>query len=334
MADSKITALAALTAADPVNDMFPVVDVSDTSMAASGTTKRISVNNILSSSPTASGALTVTGLVTAGSASVTGALGAAGLNVTGATIPANGVYLVTTNKIGFSTNSTQRFTIDSFGNLENPTTTTGNGYLQFSNTADGGTLGYFGNPKAFITGGATSSVGIRGESSVQFSIGTNLGMTLNSSRNLAFPSGKGIDFSAVTGGTGTATANVLNDYEEGTFVPTISSGATAVTFSTNAGTYTKIGRLVTVFIRLVTTAATRDGNQFVISGLPFSAVTDGSGVIAYNSSGFISTAGGNKPNLLIGGADVNFFTSSGGNFVGTAIAADVFEVRLTATYYV
>ena len=64
MADSKITALTALTAADPVNDMFPVVDVSDTSMAASGTTKRISVNNILSSSPTASGNFTITGDLT------------------------------------------------------------------------------------------------------------------------------------------------------------------------------------------------------------------------------------------------------------------------------
>jgi hypothetical protein len=74
MADSKITALTALTAADPVNDMFPIVDVSDTTMAASGTTKRISANNILSSSPTASGALTVTGLVTAGSAAITGDL--------------------------------------------------------------------------------------------------------------------------------------------------------------------------------------------------------------------------------------------------------------------
>jgi hypothetical protein len=74
MADSKITALDNLTAADPVNDMFPIVDVSDTTMAASGTTKRISANNILSSSPTASGALTVTGLVTAGSATITGAL--------------------------------------------------------------------------------------------------------------------------------------------------------------------------------------------------------------------------------------------------------------------
>ena len=74
MADTKITALTALTAADPANDVIPIVDVSDTTMAASGTTKKISVNNILSSSPTASGALTVAGLVTAGSATITGAL--------------------------------------------------------------------------------------------------------------------------------------------------------------------------------------------------------------------------------------------------------------------
>jgi hypothetical protein len=53
MADSKITALAALTAADPANDMVPIVDVSDNSMAASGTTKRISINNILACSPSA-----------------------------------------------------------------------------------------------------------------------------------------------------------------------------------------------------------------------------------------------------------------------------------------
>jgi hypothetical protein len=74
MADVKITALAVLTAADPINDAIPIVDVSDTTMAASGTTKRISVNNILSSSPTATGAFSVTGLVTAGSATITGDL--------------------------------------------------------------------------------------------------------------------------------------------------------------------------------------------------------------------------------------------------------------------
>ena len=73
MADVKITALTVLTAADPINDAIPIVDVSNISMAASGTTSRISINNLLSSSPTATGALTVTGLVTAGSAAITGA---------------------------------------------------------------------------------------------------------------------------------------------------------------------------------------------------------------------------------------------------------------------
>ena len=65
MADSKITALTALTSADPANDMFPVVDVSDTSMAASGTTKRISINNLLACSPSATlASATITGDLT------------------------------------------------------------------------------------------------------------------------------------------------------------------------------------------------------------------------------------------------------------------------------
>ena len=66
MADTKITALTALTAADPANDVIPIVDVSDTSMAASGTTKKISVNNILGASGTATlASATITGALTA-----------------------------------------------------------------------------------------------------------------------------------------------------------------------------------------------------------------------------------------------------------------------------
>jgi hypothetical protein len=53
MPDTKITALTALTAADPANDVLPIVDVSDTTMAASGTTKKISINNVLGCSGTA-----------------------------------------------------------------------------------------------------------------------------------------------------------------------------------------------------------------------------------------------------------------------------------------
>jgi len=97
MADTKITALTALTAADPANDVIPIVDVSDTTMAASGTTKKISVNNILSSSPTASGALTVTGLVTAGSATITGDLT---VRTTGLTVNSSGVGVGVTAALG------------------------------------------------------------------------------------------------------------------------------------------------------------------------------------------------------------------------------------------
>jgi len=94
MADSKITALAALTAADPANDMVPIVDVSDNSMAASGTTKRISINNILACSPSAT---------------------LASLNVTGSSIPANGLYLPTTNTLEFSANSLAQYRIAPLG---------------------------------------------------------------------------------------------------------------------------------------------------------------------------------------------------------------------------
>jgi len=53
MPDAKITSLQNLTAADPANDMLPIVDVSDNSITATGTTKRISINNILACSPSA-----------------------------------------------------------------------------------------------------------------------------------------------------------------------------------------------------------------------------------------------------------------------------------------
>jgi hypothetical protein len=65
MPDTKITALAAITTVAPANDLFPIVDVSDNSMAASGTTKNITVNQLLGSGGTATLATaTITGDLT------------------------------------------------------------------------------------------------------------------------------------------------------------------------------------------------------------------------------------------------------------------------------
>ena len=55
-------------------------------------------------------------------------------------------------------------------------------------------------------------------------------------------SGHGIDFSA-TSDTSGKTSELLDDYEEGTWIPTINSGFSA-TYTSNYGTYTKVGRLV------------------------------------------------------------------------------------------
>jgi hypothetical protein len=65
MADTKITALAAITTVDPAADVLPIVDISDTSMAASGTTKKITTNQILGAGGTATlASATITGDLT------------------------------------------------------------------------------------------------------------------------------------------------------------------------------------------------------------------------------------------------------------------------------
>ena len=53
MPDAKITALTAISVIDVAADVLPIVDISDTSMAASGTTKKITINQILGASGTA-----------------------------------------------------------------------------------------------------------------------------------------------------------------------------------------------------------------------------------------------------------------------------------------
>jgi len=65
MADTKITALAPIGAIDPANDVLPIVDVSNNSMAASGTTCRVTTNQLLQANAIASlASATITGDLT------------------------------------------------------------------------------------------------------------------------------------------------------------------------------------------------------------------------------------------------------------------------------
>jgi len=85
-----------------------------------------------------------------------------------------------------------------------------------------------------------------------------------STGNVVMSSGKGIDFTATAG---TGTSELFADYEEGTWTPSVGGLAT---YTARTGTYTKVGRLVTIqgdiTINLILT-----GSIYTISGLPYTA---------------------------------------------------------------
>jgi len=98
-------------------------------------------------------------------------------------------------------------------------------------------------------------------------------------------SGSGVTFPATQ--SASSDVNTLDDYEEGTWTPSI--GGTA-TYTTQIGTYTKIGNVVTVSGQLVINVV-GSGSSTVISGLPFSsAATYSYGVSIGKFSSIVNTA--------------------------------------------
>ena len=265
MADSKITALTALTAADPINDMLPIVDVSDTTMAASGTTKKISVNNILGASGTATlASATITGAATVGTTlGVTGQSTLTGNVGIGVVPSAWGTYKGL--QVGYASLA---------GYAGSDTLLGSNVYF------DGGAFRYIAAGLASsyrqLSGShqwSTAVAGVNPGDALTFLAQATLDASGNFSPvgNVVMANTKGIDFSATASGSGTMTSELLNDYEEGTFTIalTFGGGNTAMTTSFSTGQYTKIGRQVSVNGLLVLTAKGSSTGAAVISGLPF-----------------------------------------------------------------
>ena len=291
-------------------------------------------------------ALTVGGLVTAGSATISGALGAAGLNVTGATIPSNGVYLSAANNLAFSTGGSNRVTIDSGGTIgvgiTAPFADAGYKAIDLRGTTGGEVvLGSTSVREATITGDGTNGMTLNTVNATPlrfFTQGVERAQ-FNTTGNLAFANGKGIDFSAVTGGTGTATANVLNDYEEGTFTPTVFGTTDAGSASyTRSGYYTKVGRLVTITVYMNWTAHTGTGNMR-FGGLPFTSAnvaTNYNGISIGYVNNIALTAGNVLYGLLEFGTTYITVTQSptGGGAYSLVPIDTSAEIAFTATYFV
>jgi hypothetical protein len=121
-----------------------------------------------------------------------------------------------------------------------------------------------------VQGGTTDKVSVANLTAGRAISATQLTLTTGS---LIVASGQGVDFSATPG---TGTNELFNDYEEGTWTPAQGSGCVVVGTFSSSGTYTKIGRSVTVTGIMFgsTTIACTAGTQFT-SNLPFANSPDG-----------------------------------------------------------
>ena len=165
-----------------------------------------------------------------------------------------------------------------------------------------------------------------------------------SAGNLVLDNGYGIDFSATVNSSGTVTHEIFDDYEIGTWTPTIDfgGGSTGVAYAYQEGAYTKIGRHVIAHAYLDLTSKGSSSGQIRFGGLPFnvaeimsSTSLDGAGFFTYidSISGVYSiaiAAQDSTEKALVYGQ-----TSSGGNFstpiTNSAINND-FECRFTLIY--
>lgn len=153
--------------------------------------------------------------------------------------------------------------------------------------------------------------------------------------------GKGIDFSADPSTAG-MTSELLDDYEEGTWTPTlqysVSNGDLNYTAGYQNGTYTKVGRLVTIEFYLLFNETTANGN-LTLTNLPVATanltnIAVGGAWYADNMTGFTGA-----PIWQIGqngGTIMGFFDSAAGTAVSvsntnTAAANNV--IRVIASYY-
>ena len=78
-------------------------------------------------------------------------------------------------------------------------------------------------------------------------------------------------------GVNSATAaNLLNDYEEGTFTPVLKfgGGSTGITYGQQFGSYTKIGNVVHIKMRMLLTSKGSDTGDARVTGLPFAPGDD------------------------------------------------------------
>ena len=240
--------------------------------------------------------------------------------------------------------STQRMVIDSSGNISLGSAvalalTFENATGNYATWKHGGSeVGDIGTGNHAIFGGTGTDFGMacRAGSLVFASGGTNETARLDTSGHAIIPAG-------VTLGTAAgvyAAANTLDDYETGTWTPTLTADGTdftSVTYDAGvAGTYTKVGRVVTVDGFMRTDAITKgSASGFVqIGGLPFSSSSTSIGNVG-GTTGWLVNSPTNCQTSAAGlyltyGANSTDFIA----VTDVATATNNNEIRFSVTYQI
>ena len=148
----------------------------------------------------------------------------------------------------------------------------------------------------------------------------------------------GINFPATQ--VASSDANTLDDYEEGSWTPTVIGTTTngVGTYTNQVGFYTKVGNLVTVQAYITWTAHTATGNMR-LSGLPF-ANSPTAGSFSSVCFGYVNNLALTAGNILtgftsVGNTFIDCFQTPTGGGASTSVPIDTAaELIYTVTYRV
>jgi len=167
-----------------------------------------------------------------------------------------------------------------------------------------------------INATGSNALSLNTASTARWSVASGGDLTFNTGNIIQGTAAKGINFTANTPAAG-MTSQLLNWYEEGTWTPS-TAFATFVGAASSSGTYTRVGRQVTVNGTLTgATSVTVGASGILTTSLPFNASYDSIGSMAASTN----TASG-------------VVRVTGAYVVAATTMAPVTSITFTATYFV
>ena len=240
-----------------------------------------------------------------------GSAGNIGINTT---VPAHKLTVHTVSTSGYSTAT---------GDTPNPNTLL---HLENQNGTDGGGVDNYVAAEFSVGRGATSQGWLgytrTGDNQGAFFIKQRNGAS-SYPESIRFPSTGGVTF-----GGGANTAKTLDDYEEGTFTPTLTfstPGTSSFSYSVNAGNYTKIGNLAFYRMEIRLSAFTKGtaSGDLRVEGLPFTALNMGNGQFVGSLATFNTPMSTDAGDVMVFNASQNaatgFFKTIRNNDSWTAV---------------